>query len=123
MPFRNPATAVPLAEAAARKTAEPNHLVTLAIAYYRAGRYADALEVCKTIDPRWPRRPIDLHVAAMCHHRLGNPEKARESYDLIVRWEGERKGEQDPTDRQESDAFRAETEEVLRVAAKPKNPD
>jgi tetratricopeptide (TPR) repeat protein len=122
-PCRDHAKAVPLAEEAARKTAEPDHLVTLAIAYYRVGRYADALDVCRAIDPLWPRRPLDLYVAAMCCHRLGSPEKAGEFYDRTVRWQEGFKGKQDSAERQEFDAFRAETEEVLGVAARSKKPD
>ena len=57
---------------------------TLGLAYYRAGRYREAVE---TLEPNLKDQvdwalTYDLYFLAMSHHQLGESARAREFYDL-----------------------------------------
>ena len=61
---------------------------TLGVAYYRAGRYREAVEILR---PNLERQEdwglaFDLYFLAMSHHQLGETARARDYYDWAVRW-------------------------------------
>jgi hypothetical protein len=61
---------------------------TLGLAYYRAGRYREAIA---TLEPNLKDQvdsalPYDLYFLAMSHHQLGESTRARQFHDLAVRW-------------------------------------
>ena len=61
---------------------------TLGLAYYRAGRFREAVE---TLEPNLKDQvdwalAYDLYFLAMSHRQLGETARAREFYDLAVRW-------------------------------------
>ena len=61
---------------------------TLGVAYYRAGRYREAVEVLRPNLEKQEDRGLayDLYFLAMSHHRLGEAARARDYYDWAVRW-------------------------------------
>ena len=67
---------------------------TLGVALYRAGRYAEAVDVLErslakkvgTVDG------FDLFFLAMAYHDLGHPGHARTCFDQAVRWGNAKKG-------------------------------
>ena len=106
--------ALPLAEKATRLA--PGKAVygnTLAVAYYRAGEYRDAVVVLRPdlSQENWTLA-FDLYFLAMSHHRLGDTVCARDYYDWAVRWRRTQPGL--PTDLQELTVFQAEAEELLK---------
>jgi tetratricopeptide (TPR) repeat protein len=87
--LRNVEAALPLAEKAVRLTSR-NALYrnTLGVAYYRAGRYREAVDVLRpNVENQedWALA-YDLYFLAMSHHRLGETARARDYYDWAVRW-------------------------------------
>ena len=59
-------------------------LNTLGAAQYRTGRYNEALEtLTRCADLNKNKEPDDSAFLALTHHRLGNPEKAREYFELL----------------------------------------
>jgi tetratricopeptide (TPR) repeat protein len=61
---------------------------TLGLAYYRAGRYPEAVKTFEAnlkdqID--WALA-YDLYFLAMSHHKLGDSARAKQCHDLAVRW-------------------------------------
>jgi hypothetical protein len=73
------------AEAACRLAPnDANYLNTLGVAYYRAGKYLEAVE---TLEKSLPGNAsngldaMDLYPLAMCHSRLGNIAKARQWFE------------------------------------------
>jgi serine/threonine protein kinase/WD40 repeat protein len=112
--------AVNLAEKAVRLAAhDPSYRNTLGVAYYRAGRYSDAVSALR---PNLDRQrdwalPFDLYVLAMSYHRLGELARARDYYDWAVRWVESERG-LDPRYFEELAAFRAEAEELLQIDPK-----
>src|SRR5262249_55428242 len=72
--LRDVEAALPLAEKAVRLAPENAlHRNTLGLAYYRAGRYREAVEVLRPNVGREEDWAVayDLYFLAMCHHRLG----------------------------------------------------
>ncbi len=113
--LRDVAAAVPLAEKAVRLA--PKVAVyrnTLGAAYYRAGRYREAVEALRPnleTEADWALA-YDLYFLAMSHHRLGETARARDYYDLAVRWvalQRDLKAEH----RDELTALRTEAEELF----------
>src|SRR5262249_49777398 len=87
--LRDVPAALPLAAKAvqlAPKSAEFRN--TLGVAYYRAGRYREAVEVLRPNVEKEDDRFLayDLYFLAMIYHRLGETARARDYYDWAVRW-------------------------------------
>ena len=123
--LRDVKAAVPLAEKAVRLTSADerarhtlsvvNHRNTLGLVYYRAGRYREAVALLRTnleASQNDKLLPYDLLFLAMSLHRLGEAERARDSYECAVRWIQSRGDFNDPQ-RQEITSFRAEAERLL----------
>jgi uncharacterized protein HemY len=87
---------------------------TLGVTLYRAGEYREAVGALEERLRLGAGQTdgYDLFFLAMCHHRLGDAEKARDCLDRAVRW---REGKQDLTPRWAAElaAFRAEAERTL----------
>jgi hypothetical protein len=87
--MRDVKAAVPLAENAVRLAASDlNYRNTLGVAYYRAGRYREAVELLRAnVDKQQDRLlAYDLYFLAMSHHRLGEAARAQDYFDWAVRW-------------------------------------
>jgi serine/threonine protein kinase/WD40 repeat protein len=111
--LREVQAAVPLAEKAVRlESGNASYRNTLGVAYYRAGRYREAVEVLRPNleDQADERLASDLYFLAMSYQRQGETARARDYYDWAVRWTraGRSLSEQDAE-------FRAEAEEVLGI--------
>jgi tetratricopeptide (TPR) repeat protein len=118
--LRDVNAAVLLAEKAVRlDPASATFGNTLGVAYYRAGRYREAVEVLRANLDRQKDAVLafDLYFLAMSHHRLGDHARARAYYDWAARWSRTHKG-RSPGDVEELDIFRAEASELLGVAVK-----
>ena len=110
---------MPLAEKALRLE-ETNAVYrnTLGVAYYRAGRYREAVE---TLRPNLQSQQdwalaFDLYFLAMSHQRLGETAWARDYYDLAVRLTRTQPG-LSAGNLEELTVFRAEAEELLKQEA------
>jgi serine/threonine protein kinase/WD40 repeat protein len=105
-----------LAEKAVRlDSANTHYRNTLGVAYYRAGKYREAVEVLR---PNLAKQTdkglaLDLYVLAMSHHRLGESARARDYYDLAVRWKRTQPG-LSAGHLDELTLFQAEAEELLK---------
>ena len=64
---------------------------------------------------------IDLYILAMSCHRLGEAERARDVYDLAVRWSQAPRGTP-AEDLEEQAEFRAEAEKLLGIGREPVRP-
>jgi tetratricopeptide (TPR) repeat protein len=126
--LRDAKAAVPLAEKAVRLEPEnPGYRNTLGVAYYRAGRYREAIEALRPNlehQENWALPP-DLYFLAMSVHRLGETARARDDYDwairqhdATVRW-AQVQPNLDRAFLEELAAFRAEAEELLGITRKP----
>jgi hypothetical protein len=117
---RNAEEAVALAEKAVRLAPEnTGYRNTLGVAYYRAGRYREAVEA---LHPNVMAQDdyalaFDLYFLAMSYHRLGDATRARDYYDWAVRWA---KMQRNLHARyiEELTVFRAEAEELLGIDRK-----
>jgi tetratricopeptide (TPR) repeat protein len=57
----------------------------LGIANYRAGRFRDAINVCResiSMDPNWAAHPRNFPILAMAHYRLNQLDESREAMRL-----------------------------------------
>jgi eukaryotic-like serine/threonine-protein kinase len=87
--LRDVNAALPLAENAVRLAAEnAQYRNTLGVAYYRAGRYRDAVDMLRANLDKQDDTGLafDLYFLAMSHYRLGEAGRARDYYDWAVRW-------------------------------------
>jgi WD40 repeat protein len=118
--LRDVKAAVPLAEKAVRLAAgEPLYRNTLGLAYYRDGRYRDAVD---TLRPNLDRQddnglPFDLYFLAMSYHRLGETTRAQDHFHWAVRWVAQR-SDLAPNHIAELAMFRAEAAELLGIEKK-----
>jgi tetratricopeptide (TPR) repeat protein len=85
-PFRKPCEGLALALAAVRQDAHHYHLNTLGVAYYRLGRWQEAIY---TLNKAVKAKPIgatawDAFFLAMSHHRLGHHAEARKFFDQAI---------------------------------------
>jgi WD40 repeat protein len=113
--LRDVDAALPLAEKAVRlESANTLYRNTLAVAYYRAGRYREAVAILRPNIEKQADRALayDLYFLAMSHHRLGETERARDCFDWAVRWLSTQK-DLSPDQLEELSAIRAEAEELL----------
>ena len=113
--LRNIEASVPLAEKAVRLAGkETLHQNTLGVAYYRAGRYREAVDVLRPNIDKEPEKywAFDLYFLAMSYHRLGESERAKDYLAWAVRWSGENRGLQ-ASQIEELKEFRVEAEELL----------
>jgi tetratricopeptide (TPR) repeat protein len=118
--LRDVKAALPLAEKAVRLSAgSAVYRNTLGVAYYRAGRYREAVEMLRpNLDSQedWALAS-DLYFLAMSHHRLGETARARDYYDWAVRWTRAQRG-LSAGQLEELTGFRAEAEELLGIEKK-----
>src|SRR5262249_22949765 len=118
---RAPNKALPLIHKAIKLT--PENWVffnTQGVAYYRLGQYPKAVEWLERSvqDSKGEATAFDLFFLAMCHAKLGAPDKARDCYDRAVRWVREHPLNDQPTWPEELRAFQAEAEAVLAIPRK-----
>jgi serine/threonine protein kinase/WD40 repeat protein len=123
--LRDAKQAVSLAENAVRLASESGvYRKTLGLAYYRAGRYRDAVKVLR---PNLKRRgdavlAFDLYFLAMSYHRLGETERARDYFTLAERWTKAQRSlpaaDLSATKFEELNGFRAEAAKLLGIAKK-----
>jgi serine/threonine protein kinase/WD40 repeat protein len=118
--LRDMEAALPLTEKAVRlASGNTFYRNTLGVAYYRAGRYREAVEVLRPNVEKQADKALayDLYFLAMSHHRLGETARARDYYDWAVRWVGVQQ-DLKPDNLEELTAFRAEAEELLGIDRK-----
>jgi Tfp pilus assembly protein PilF len=112
--------AVALAERAVKlQVGKWEYYNTLGIAYYRAGRYKEAVtELKRSLKGGAAQADaFDLYFLAMCHHRLGDDTQARECFGRACRWHQEKAAtllKDSKESLEELQRFRTEAEEVLR---------
>ena len=82
--------ALPLAQKAVQLDRDPMVRNTLGLAYYRTGRYPEAVAAFEANlkDQQDSVLAYDLYFLAMSHHQQGDSARARQCYDLAVRWSG-----------------------------------
>src|SRR5262249_7818371 len=122
--LRDAEAAVTLAEDAVRlESGSAYFRNTLGVAYYRAGRYREAVEALRPNLQGQEGRTLASrpHFLAMSHRRLGEPARARDYYDWAVRWDQAQRGP-DAVEPEELAAFRAEAEELLGIDRKDDRP-
>jgi serine/threonine protein kinase/WD40 repeat protein len=118
--LRDAKAALPLAEKAVQRASRnANYRNTLGVAYYRAGRYREAVDILRPNVEKQEEKILayDLYFLAMSHHRLGETARARDYYDWAVRWVSMQR-DLKPEQRDELTAFRAEAEELLGIDRK-----
>jgi hypothetical protein len=119
--LRDVTAAVPLAENAVRLDAGNVHYRnTLGVAYYRAGRYREAVDILRAnLDKRDDKGlAFDLYFLAMSHHGLGETARARDYMTWAVRWMSVQR-DLTATQIEELELFRAEAEELLGSKERP----
>jgi WD40 repeat protein len=89
--LRDPVAAAPLAEKAVKLAPDRREYVnTLGVAYYRLGRFDDAisrLSQSAAMDQNHPGgTAFDFYFLAMSYHELGQPDHAREYMDRATSW-------------------------------------
>jgi Anaphase-promoting complex, cyclosome, subunit 3 len=118
--LRDVNAALPLAEKAVRLAPTNGaYANTLGVAYYRAGRYREAVDVLRPNLARQEDRYLafDLYFLAVSLHKLGEIERARDYFEWAVRWP--RTDQRlTPGQIEELDLFRAEAGDVLGIAVK-----
>ncbi|MFO0849863.1 MAG: protein kinase [Gemmataceae bacterium] len=97
---------------------QPNNAVflnTLGVTQYRNGLYEQAVvSLGKSLAAgKGQADGIDLYFLAMCHHRLGDRDQARDCFDRAVKWHEEHAGSQTPLAAGELTTFRAEAATLL----------
>jgi tetratricopeptide (TPR) repeat protein len=93
--LRDPARALELAQEAVRlEPGNPMYRNTLGVAYYRAGRYRDAIDRLRADLEGQEDRFLawDLCFLAMSYHRLGEADRAGEYRNWALRWSRDQKG-------------------------------
>jgi WD40 repeat protein/Tfp pilus assembly protein PilF len=90
---------------------------TLGVALYRNDRFAEAVGVLEKSLEKGGRKhdACDLFFLAMCHHRLGDDDKAKGCLDRAERWFEERRSRLLPREVEELIGFEAEARVVLQT--------
>lgn len=108
--------ALPLAQEAGQLNPSPTYRSTLGLAYYRAGRYRDAAAALEANlkDQETGALAYDLCFLAMCVQKLGDSARARQFFDVAVRWSA---AHQNSLAEYVADltAFRTEASELLSI--------
>jgi WD40 repeat protein len=89
---------------------------TLGVAYYRAGKYKEAiaeLEKSRPVAAANGQDANDLYFLAMCYYRLGNPAKARECFESAKDSQQRNATRLAKEELEELNRFRAEAEALL----------
>jgi Tfp pilus assembly protein PilF len=89
---------------------------TLAAAYYRTGQYRAAIETLEPIRAD-AFSAFDLYFTAMACQQLGDPSKARRSFDRAIASHQAHGPHLSQSYREELRRFRAEAAELLEVSA------
>jgi serine/threonine protein kinase/WD40 repeat protein len=119
--LRDVNAALLLAEDAVRLEPEnANYRNTLGVAYYRAGRYREAVELLRANLDKQDDKGLafDLYFMAMSHHHLGETDRARDYLAWAIRWTTAQGG-LDPEHLEELKMFRAEAEELMGTGTGP----
>jgi serine/threonine protein kinase/WD40 repeat protein/Tfp pilus assembly protein PilF len=114
--LRDPKRALTLVERAMELTPRVSeHDNTLGVVYLRLGRYQDALRAFEnSIKRQKPKyAAYNLYFMAMCHHRLGNKEKAADYFKRALLSDEQNDMTFTAGERAELRAFRAEAEKML----------
>jgi hypothetical protein len=84
------------------------------VAYYRAGRYHEAVEKLRLNVDRQEDQALafDLYFLAMSHYRLGETARARDYLAWAIRWTASQRG-LGSTYLEELKELRAEAEQLL----------
>jgi serine/threonine protein kinase/WD40 repeat protein len=119
-PLRDVKTGLSLAEKAARL--EPGNALirnTLGLAYYRAGRFREAVKTLRLNLDRQDDSGLawDHFFLAMSYQRLGETTRARDYYDWAVRWAKAQRN-LSAADVEDLAVFRAEAEKLLVIEQK-----
>ena len=115
---REPSLAVELAKRAVRQApGEAMYWNTLGVAHYRAREWEAAIKALEEAEKLRPGKTFGYNAffLAMCHHQLGDPVKAKDSYDRAVRWYEENQSKLATGARVELKTFRAEAEALLKA--------
>jgi eukaryotic-like serine/threonine-protein kinase len=118
--LRDVKAALPLAEKAVRlEPGDANWRNTLGVAYYRAGRHREAVEVLRSNLDKQAEEILafDLYFLAMSHHHLGETARARDYYRWAIRWTA-LQPELKAVYLEELSACRAEAEALLGIEGK-----
>jgi tetratricopeptide (TPR) repeat protein len=115
---RDPERAVALARRVVELAPRSQYPLTLGVALYRAGQYAEAISC---LDRSGAARngdidPSELFFLAMAHDQLGHHQKARGYYDEAVRWLTAKNSLADTSSNGLAE-FRAEAESTLASSA------
>jgi len=89
---------------------------TLGVAYYRAGRWQEALKALEKSERLYQGRDFSFNgfFLAMAHWRLGDKDEARRWYDDAIAWMREHRPEDERLV-----AFRAEAEQLMGLSSDP----
>src|SRR5262249_26175200 len=115
--FRAPDKALPLAQKAVELAPDRwEYCHTLGVVHYRLGQYREAVAALErgVKNHKGQETAFDLYFLAMCHAKLGDPDKARACYERAVAWQKQAKLA--PGQVEELNAFRAEADAVLKEA-------
>jgi serine/threonine protein kinase/WD40 repeat protein/Flp pilus assembly protein TadD len=115
---RNPVVALTLIQALEQRPENSHFLNILGVVQYRNGQVKEAMATLEKslAVGKGQFDAFDLFFLAMCHARLGDPAKAKDCFDLAVRWWDERKVLSAQWV-EELTAFRSEAEAVLQGKA------